>query len=81
MWNVVKDLFCAALVKVDVAGVDSEAVEEVSPELLVMAGFCGRTVFFLPLLDVSTPAHLEFGEVMADRGAVTQSRRGHTTRI
>lgn len=29
--------FCTALVEVDVAGVNSEAVEEVSPELLVMA--------------------------------------------
>ena len=69
--------FCAALVQVQVAGVDAEAVEQVSPELLVVARLGCGSVFRLPLLNVGKPPEFEFGEVVANGSAVKNSRRGH----
>lgn len=69
--------FYAALKEVDVAGVDAEAVEQVSPELLVVTRLGRRTVFRLPLLNVGKPPEIELREVVANGSAVKNSRRDH----
>ena len=69
--------FSTALVQVQIAGVDAEAVEQISPELLVVTRFSRRPVFRFPLLNVGKPPEFELGEIVTNGSAVKNSRRGH----
>ena len=62
--------FSAALVQVQIAGVDAEAVEQVSPELLVVTRLGRGPVFCFPLLNVVKPPEFELGEIVANGSAV-----------
>lgn len=66
----------AALVQVEVAGVDAETVEQVAPELLVVTRLGRRPIFRPPLLNVGKPPELELDEVMANRSAVDGGGHG-----
>src|SRR5699024_12636598 len=64
--------FRAALIQVKVAGVDAEAGQEGTPELLIVAGLGGGAAFCFPLVGMAAPTGLDLHESMACAGTDEQ---------